>query len=67
LNEKKIGSNDIFLKGTIIAIFITIPSLSAFFISWHILTDIILAAIIATVIHFIAMIFSFKISKKNFH
>jgi hypothetical protein len=66
LNEKKIESNDIFVKGTIIAIFITIPSLSAFFISWYILTDVILAAIIATVIHFIAMIFSFKISKKIF-
>jgi len=54
------------VKGTIIAIFITIPSLSSFFIGWYILNDIILAAILATIIHFLAMGFSFKFSKKIF-
>jgi hypothetical protein len=67
LDEKKNDSNDIFVKGTIIAILITIPSLITFFVSWYILADIILAAIIATVIHLTSMSFSFKISKKNFH
>jgi hypothetical protein len=66
LKQSKNTSNDIFVKGTIIAIFITIPSLSSFFIVWFILNDIILAAIVATIIHFFAMGFSFKISKKIF-
>jgi hypothetical protein len=66
MNVKKNSSNNIFVKGTIIAVIITIPSISAFFISWNLLNDIILSAIFATVIHFIAMGFSFKISKKIF-
>ncbi|MGI0063605.1 MAG: hypothetical protein ACREAJ_00840 [Nitrosopumilaceae archaeon] len=66
MKQSKNTSNDIFVKGTIIAILITIPSLSSFFIVWYVLNDIILAAIMATIIHFIAMGFSFKISKKIF-
>ena len=59
-------SDDIFVRGTIIAIFTTIPSISAFFIAWNVSDDLILAAIIATVIHVISMTVSFKISKKVF-
>ena len=62
----KKGSDDIFVRGTIIAIFTTIPSISSFFISWHLVDDLILAAIIATIVHVISMGFSFKISKKFF-
>ena len=64
--NSKFSSKDIFLKGSIIALIVTIPSLSAFAISWKILDDLIQAAIIGGVIHFISMIFSFKISKKLF-
>ena len=62
----KKGSDDIFVRGTIIAIFTTIPSISSFFLAWYIVNDIIYAAIIATIIHLISMAFSFKISKKLF-
>ena len=62
----KKGSDDIFVRGTIIAIFTTIPSISSFFIVWHLGNDIIFAAIIATIVHVISMAFSFKISKKIF-
>ena len=55
-----------YLKGTIIALIVTIPSLTAFGISWTLLDDLIQAAIIGGIVHFIAMIFSFKISKKLF-
>jgi len=55
---------EIILKGTIIAIIITVPSVIAFVISWMILEDLISAAILGAVIHFIAMGFSLKISKK---
>lgn len=61
-----LSSKDIFLKGTIIALIVTIPSLSAFVISWKISDELVQAAIIGGVVHFIAMIFSFKISKKLF-
>jgi hypothetical protein len=60
----KLTTREIILKGTIIAILVIIPSLSAFFISWMILDDLLQAAIIGGMVHFIAMGFSLKISKK---
>jgi hypothetical protein len=55
---------DIFLKGSIIAVIVTIPSIASFMIAWVILDNLLLAALIGAVIHFIAMGFSLKISKK---
>lgn len=68
VDQKKMGltKKDIFLKGTVIAVLVTIPSLIGFFTSWYIIGDLIVSAIIGAVIHFIAMGFSFKISKKFF-
>lgn len=60
----KLTMRDIILKGTIIAVIVTIPSIVSFMIAWMILDDLIQAAIIGAVIHFIAMGFSLKISKK---
>jgi len=62
----KLTSKEIILKGTAIAIFVIIPSLSAFFLSWKILDDLLQAAIIGGIVHFVAMGFSLKISKKFF-
>ena len=64
---KKIGKltiKEIILKGTILATIVTIPSLLSFLISWSLLNDFIQAAVVGAVVHFIAMGFSFKISKK---
>lgn len=66
LKTFKKGSDDIFVRGTIIAIFTTIPSISSFFVAWQIINDVLLAAVIATIVHVISMAFSFKISKKIF-
>jgi preprotein translocase subunit SecF len=70
LDDKKIpvniSSTNIFLRGTLIAVIITIPSLTAFFIGWYIIDDLIIAAIIGVVVHFISMIFILKISKRLF-
>ena len=60
----KLTTKEIILKGTIIAILVAVPSLSAFFVSWIILDELVQAAIIGGVVHFIAMGFSLKISKK---
>ena len=60
----KLTTKEIILKGTIIAILVIIPSLSAFFVSWMILDDLLQSAIIGGIVHFIAMGFSLKISKK---
>jgi Co/Zn/Cd efflux system component len=62
----KLTIKEIILKGTIIAIFVIIPSLFAFFLSWRILDDLLQAVIIGGIVHFIAMGFSLKISKKFF-
>jgi len=60
----KLTLSDIVLKGTIIAGIVTIPSITSFVIAWVILDNLIQAIIIGAVIHFIAMGFSLKISKK---
>ena len=60
----KLTKQDVFLKGTIIAIIITVPSLVTFIIIWFVLDDLITAMIIGAIVHFIAMGFSLKISKK---
>ena len=60
----KLTKQEIILKGTIISIIITIPSLVTFAIVWIFFNDVILGVILGALIHFIAMIFSLKISKK---
>ena len=56
--------SEIILKGTIIAIIITVPSLIAFVITWVFLDDVILGAFSGMVVNLIALVFSWKISKK---
>ncbi len=60
----KLTKREILLKGTIISIITTVPSLVAFVIIWLVFDDLIYAIILGALIHFIAMIFSLKISKK---
>ena len=67
-DDKKSGillsGREIFLKGTIIAAILTVPSLAGFVISWMITDDMLTSAVIGGIIHFVAMGFSLKISKK---
>lgn len=60
----KLTIKEIILKGSVIATLVVIPSISAFFLSWFLLDDLLQSAIIGGVVHFIAMGFSLKISKK---
>jgi hypothetical protein len=60
----KLTMRDIVLKSSIIAVIVTVPSIVSFMVFWMILDNLIQAAIIGAVIHFIAMGFSLKISKK---
>jgi fatty acid desaturase len=60
----KLTKQEIILRGTIISIIITVPSLVAFIIIWILFDNLIFGAITGAVIHFIAMGFSLKISKK---
>ena len=62
--SSKLTMKEIILKGSIIAAIVTVPSITIFAISWFILDNLMQAAIIGGVIHFIAMGFSLKISKK---
>ena len=54
----------LFAKGSILAVIISVPSFVGFFVSWAILDNLIEAAIIGLVVHFIAMGFALKIAKK---
>lgn len=65
-SSSNITKKDIVLRGSVIAIIVTIPSLSAFFVAWIISENVYVAAVIGAIVHFIAMGFSFKISKKFF-
>ena len=60
----KISIREIALRGTIIAAIITTPSIITFILIWIVLDNLIYAAIVGTVVHFTAMGFSLKISKK---
>jgi hypothetical protein len=62
--KSKLSIFEIVLRGTIIAIIISVPSLTSFVLIWVIFDDLILGIIVGIVIHFIAMGFSLKISKK---
>ena len=62
--KSKLSIPEIVLKGTIIAVIITVPSIMAFLLSWFILNDFMTAVILGGIIHFIAMGFGLKISKK---
>jgi len=62
--QSKLSISQIALRGTIIAAIITIPSIVLFVLTWIILDNLIYAAILGAIVHFIAMGFSLKISKK---
>jgi len=57
-------ARDLVIRGTVMASIITVPSLAAFLVSWTVLDDLIQAAIVGAVVHFAAMGFSLKISRK---
>jgi hypothetical protein len=62
--QPKLSIREIALKGAIIAIIITVPSIVTFVLTWMILDNLIYAAIVGAIVHFIAMGFSLKVSKK---
>jgi len=62
--QPKLSIREIALRGTIIATIITVPSIITFILTWIILDNLIYAAILGAVVHFTAMGFSLKISKK---
>ena len=59
-------TKEIFLKGSLMGLIITIPSLAAFFISWSVTGNKYVALVVGLVVHFIGMGFSLKIAKKLF-
>ena len=62
--QPKLSIGEIALRGTIIAIIVTVPSIITFLVIWIVLDDLIYAAILGAVVHFTTMGFSLKISKK---
>jgi hypothetical protein len=62
--KSKLNIREIAFRGTIMAVILTVPSIIAFLVSWIILDNLMTAAIVGGVVHFIAMGFALKISKK---
>ena len=63
-DKTKLSLKEIILRGTVIAGIVSIPSLIVFVLVWVILDDLMTGVISGLVVHFIAMGFSLKISKK---
>lgn len=55
---------EIILRGTVMAVIMSVPSLAVFVLVWLATGDMIFGAIAGAVVHFVAMGFSLKISKK---
>jgi len=62
--KSKLKISEIIFKGTIMGAIVTIPSIIVFLITWTVLDNLITAIIVGAIVHFIAMGFSLKISKK---
>ena len=62
--KSKLKISEIIFKGTIMGAIVTIPSIIVFLITWTVLDNLITAIIVGGIVHFIAMGFSLKISKK---
>ena len=62
--KSQLKISEIIFKGTIMGAIVTIPSIIAFLITWIVLDNLITAIIVGAIVHFIAMGFSLKISKK---
>ena len=63
-NPDTLSSRDIVVRGSMLAAVIAIPSIAAFLVSWHILDDYVVAAVIGGVVHFVAMGFSLRLSRR---
>ena len=53
--KSKLSTTEIVLKGTIVAVIITTPSIVVFLLSWFILDDFMTAIILGGIVHFITM------------
>ena len=62
--SSKLTKRQIALRGTVIAFIVTVPSLVIFGVVWVLIDDLIVAAVAGAIVHFVAMGFSLKISKK---
>jgi len=65
-NPRALSARDVAVRGTAMAAVITAPSLAAFLIVWTVLDDLITAAVIGGIVHFVAMGFSLRISRRFF-
>ena len=62
----QLSTYDLFVKSSIMAAIIVIPSLAGFGVGWYILDDLISSIIVGLAMHFVVLVFSFRISKKLF-
>ena len=62
--KSQLKISEIIFKGTIMGAIVTIPSIIVFLITWTVLDNLLTAIIVGAIVHFIAMGFSLKISKK---
>ncbi|MBI1663478.1 MAG: hypothetical protein IS860_08325 [Nitrosopumilus sp.] len=60
----KLTKREIMIKGSIMAVITTVPSLITFVLVWFFLDDVMIGAIAGGIVHFIAMGFSLKIARK---
>ncbi len=60
----KLTMREIVLKGSVVAIIVTIPSITAFLLVWFLFNNPIYGIILGTMVYFAAMTVALKISKR---
>ena len=61
---KKLSNAEIFSKGSLVAIIITVPTLTSFFGVWQLSDNLLYGAVTGLIVNFVAIGFSFKIVRK---
>ena len=61
---KKLSNAEIFSKGSLVAIIITVPTLTSFFGVWQVSDNLLYGAVTGLIVNFVAIGFSFKIVRK---
>ncbi|MCE2508306.1 MAG: hypothetical protein J4G04_03265 [Nitrosopumilaceae archaeon] len=57
-------SRDVAVKGSIMGIIIAAPTIVVFLVLWGVTGDLLMPAVAGAAVHFIALVFAFRLAKK---
>lgn len=57
-------SRDVAVKGSIIGVIIAVPTVVVFMVLWGLTGDLLMPAVAGAAVHFVALVFAFRLAKK---